>query len=80
MVDRVAAMLNYFLCHLVGPKKKNFKVSIINRTAFKSYSYFPSDISPYVTFASNLFFNIYFVIFRLHNFIKIYTMSMIVLG
>jgi len=27
MVDRVAAMLNYFLCHLVGPKKKNFKVS-----------------------------------------------------
>lgn len=29
MVDRVAAMLNYFLCHLVGPKKKNFKVSII---------------------------------------------------
>lgn len=31
MVDRVAAMLNYFLCHLVGPKKKNFKVSIRNR-------------------------------------------------
>lgn len=29
MVDRVAAMLNYFLCHLVGPKKKNFKVSHI---------------------------------------------------
>jgi len=29
MVDRVAAMLNYFLCHLVGPKKKNFKVSSI---------------------------------------------------
>lgn len=29
MVDRVAAMLNYFLCHLVGPKKKNFKVNII---------------------------------------------------
>lgn len=28
MVDRVAAMLNYFLCHLVGPKKKNFKVSL----------------------------------------------------
>lgn len=26
MVDRVAAMLNYFLFHLVGPKKKNFKV------------------------------------------------------
>lgn len=27
MVDRVAAMLNYFLLHLVGPKKGNFKVS-----------------------------------------------------
>lgn len=27
MVDRVAAMLNYFLLHLVGPKKENFKVS-----------------------------------------------------
>lgn len=26
LVDRVAAMLNYFLLHLVGPKKKNFKV------------------------------------------------------
>lgn len=26
MVDRVAAMLNYFLLHLVGPKKGNFKV------------------------------------------------------
>ncbi|KAK9512148.1 hypothetical protein O3M35_000634 [Rhynocoris fuscipes] len=26
MVDRVAAMLNYFLYHLVGPNKKNFKV------------------------------------------------------
>lgn len=26
MVDRIAAMLNYFLLHLVGPKKGNFKV------------------------------------------------------
>ncbi|KAG8270115.1 Ubiquitin conjugation factor E4 A [Homalodisca vitripennis] len=25
MVDRIAAMLNYFLLHLVGPNKKNFK-------------------------------------------------------
>lgn len=31
MVDRVAAMLNYFLFNLVGPKKKNFKVSNITR-------------------------------------------------
>lgn len=36
MVDRVAAMLNYFLCHLVGPKKKNFKVSIIVITVFNN--------------------------------------------
>lgn len=27
MVDRVASMLNYFLLHLVGPKKGNFKVT-----------------------------------------------------
>lgn len=27
MVDRVASMLNYFLLHLVGPKKREFKVS-----------------------------------------------------
>jgi ubiquitin conjugation factor E4 A len=26
MVDRVASMLNYFLFHLVGPKKRDFKV------------------------------------------------------
>lgn len=30
MVDRVAAMLNYFLYKLVGPKKKNFKVNFIH--------------------------------------------------
>lgn len=29
MVDRIAAMLNYFLLNLVGPNKKNFKVIII---------------------------------------------------
>lgn len=26
IVDRIASMLNYFLLHLVGPKKGNFKV------------------------------------------------------
>ena len=32
MVDRVASMLNYFLLHLVGPKKREFKVftSLVN--------------------------------------------------
>lgn len=29
MVDRIAAMLNYFLLHLVGPKKADFKVSFV---------------------------------------------------
>ena len=29
LVDRVAAMLNYFLDHLVGPKQKQLKVSIL---------------------------------------------------
>lgn len=36
MVDRIAAMLNYFLLHLVGPNKKNFKVSsTCAQTTFK---------------------------------------------
>ncbi|RZC37889.1 ubiquitin conjugation factor E4 A [Asbolus verrucosus] len=37
MVDRVAAMLNYFLYNLVGPKKKNFKVK-----DQKEYSFDPA--------------------------------------
>ncbi|KAL5235405.1 hypothetical protein ACI65C_002815 [Semiaphis heraclei] len=39
MVDRVAAMLNYFLYHLVGPKKKNFKVKDM-----KEYKFEPAEI------------------------------------
>ncbi|XP_044734743.1 ubiquitin conjugation factor E4 A [Chrysoperla carnea] len=39
MVDRVAAMLNYFLLHLVGPKKKNFKVKDM-----KEYEFDPAVI------------------------------------
>lgn len=35
MVDRVAAMLNYFLLHLVGPKKKNFRVKDLGVYEFK---------------------------------------------
>uniref|UniRef100_A0A8D8YEP2 Ubiquitin conjugation factor E4 A n=3 Tax=Cacopsylla melanoneura TaxID=428564 RepID=A0A8D8YEP2_9HEMI len=34
MVDRIAAMLNYFLFHLVGPKKKNFKVKDMQEFKF----------------------------------------------
>lgn len=29
MVDRIAAMLNYFLLHLVGPKKSDFRVGLL---------------------------------------------------
>ncbi|XP_050536909.1 ubiquitin conjugation factor E4 A isoform X2 [Daktulosphaira vitifoliae] len=39
MVERIAAMLNYFLCHLVGPKKKNFKVKDM-----KEYKFEPAEI------------------------------------
>ncbi|XP_075220925.1 ubiquitination factor E4A [Lycorma delicatula] len=39
MSDRVAAMLNYFLFHLVGPKKKNFKVK-----DQKEYKFDPASI------------------------------------
>ena len=39
LVDRMAAMLNYFLLHLVGPKKRNFKVKDLSQYDFK-----PGDI------------------------------------
>ncbi|XP_023710863.1 ubiquitin conjugation factor E4 A isoform X2 [Cryptotermes secundus] len=39
MVDRIAAMLNYFLFHLVGPKKRNFKVK-----DQKEYEFNPAKI------------------------------------
>ncbi|KAL1516645.1 hypothetical protein ABEB36_000530 [Hypothenemus hampei] len=34
IVDRVAAMLNYFLLNLVGPKRKNFKAKNLQEYAF----------------------------------------------
>ncbi|CAG9770952.1 unnamed protein product [Ceutorhynchus assimilis] len=34
MVDRVAAMLNYFLLNLVGPNRKNFKAKNLDEYAF----------------------------------------------
>ncbi|XP_045518341.1 ubiquitin conjugation factor E4 A [Pieris brassicae] len=39
LVDRVASMLNYFLLHLVGPTKKNFKVKDM-----KEYQFDPAVI------------------------------------
>lgn len=35
LVERITAMLNYFLYHLVGPKKKNFKVKDQEEYNFK---------------------------------------------
>ncbi|XP_071033652.1 ubiquitin conjugation factor E4 A [Parasteatoda tepidariorum] len=35
IVDRITAMLNYFLLHLVGPQKKNFKVKDLKEYEFK---------------------------------------------
>lgn len=34
MVERIAAMLNYFLFHLVGPNKKNFKVGFFKKIKY----------------------------------------------
>ena len=41
LVDRIAAMLNYFLYHLVGPEKKNFKVKDVGGDG---YDFKPADI------------------------------------
>lgn len=39
LVDRMASMLNYFLHHLVGPNKKNFKVK-----QMKEYEFDPGEL------------------------------------
>lgn len=39
LVDRIAAMLNYFLLNLVGPNKRNFKVKHMN-----DFEFHPSDL------------------------------------
>ena len=39
IVDRVASMLNYFLLHLVGPKKRDFKVK-----DFGDYEFEPAEL------------------------------------
>uniref|UniRef100_A0A1B6C5Z5 Ubiquitin conjugation factor E4 A n=1 Tax=Clastoptera arizonana TaxID=38151 RepID=A0A1B6C5Z5_9HEMI len=43
LVDRIAAMLNYFLLHLVGPNKKNFKVKEMDK-----YKFQPAEIVLYI--------------------------------
>ncbi|PRD28683.1 UNVERIFIED_CONTAM: Ubiquitin conjugation factor E4 A [Trichonephila clavipes] len=37
IVDRITAMLNYFLLNLVGPQKKNFKVKDLKEYEFKPH-------------------------------------------
>ena len=39
MVDRISAMLNYFLKNLVGPSRKSFKVKNLEEFSFR-----PGDI------------------------------------
>lgn len=39
MVDRIASMLNYLLLQLVGPNKKNLKVSFLTIDIFNSKYY-----------------------------------------
>lgn len=43
MVDRVASMLNYFLLHLVGPKKREFKVK-----DFRDYEFEPAALVSHI--------------------------------
>lgn len=40
LVERIASMLNYFLLHLVGPNKKNFKVSSLKFLLVKNNFYY----------------------------------------
>lgn len=43
MVDRIAAMLNYFLKNLVGPERKSFKVKNLEEFSFQ-----PAEIVKYI--------------------------------
>lgn len=56
MVDRIAAMLNYFLLHLVGPKQRDLKVKDKNEYEFKPDK-LVSDISKiYLNLGENVEF------------------------
>ncbi|XP_068633346.1 ubiquitin conjugation factor E4 A isoform X2 [Battus philenor] len=53
LVDRIASMLNYFLLHLVGPNKKNFKVKDMKEFEFDPASTVLDICRMYVELGSN---------------------------
>ncbi|XP_059052827.1 ubiquitin conjugation factor E4 A [Achroia grisella] len=53
LVERIASMLNYFLLHLVGPNKKNFKVKDMKEFEFDPASTVLDICRMYVELGSN---------------------------
>ncbi|XP_028165916.1 ubiquitin conjugation factor E4 A [Ostrinia nubilalis] len=53
LVERIASMLNYFLLHLVGPNKKNFKVKDMKEYEFEPASTVLDICRMYVQLGSN---------------------------
>ncbi|KPI94382.1 Ubiquitin conjugation factor E4 A [Papilio xuthus] len=53
LVDRIASMLNYFLLHLVGPNKKNFKVKDLKEFEFEPANTVMDICRMYVELGSN---------------------------
>lgn len=53
LVDRIASMLNYFLLHLVGPNKKNFKVKDMKEYEFDPASTVLDICRMYVELGTN---------------------------
>lgn len=56
LVERITAMLNYFLYHLVGPKKKNFKVKDHEEYMFNPRAIVKDICSIYIHLRSSLEF------------------------
>ncbi len=50
MVDRIAAMLNYFLKNLVGPERRNFKVKNLEEYEFRPGEIVTNICKVYVNF------------------------------
>ncbi|CAH0585693.1 unnamed protein product [Chrysodeixis includens] len=53
LVERIASMLNYFLLHLVGPNKKNFKVKDMKEYEFEPASTVLDICRMYVELGNN---------------------------
>ncbi|XP_026684797.1 ubiquitin conjugation factor E4 A-like [Diaphorina citri] len=54
MVDRIAAMLNYFLFHLVGPKMRNFKRKLKLNISTSPYYYFSLSLPPSLLYLARI--------------------------